>query len=57
MSEPPAPPPFLTEEEQYRLTLEGLADVDAGRIVDHTAAHAWIASLRTDHPLPLPKPA
>lgn len=43
------------EEEHHRLTLEGLADVDAGRTVDHDAVLAWADSLSTDNPLPLPK--
>jgi predicted transcriptional regulator len=42
------------EEHRYRLTLEGLADVDAGRTVDHAAVEAWAASLDSDKPLPLP---
>jgi predicted transcriptional regulator len=42
------------EEYRYRLTLEGLADVDAGRTVDHAAVEAWTASLDTDIPLPPP---
>ena len=43
------------EEERYRLTLEGLADVDAGRLVDHEAVLAWVESLGTDDPLPVPQ--
>ncbi|MGE5566880.1 MAG: CopG family ribbon-helix-helix protein [Parcubacteria group bacterium] len=43
------------EEEHHRLTLEGLADVDAGRLVDHADVQAWADSLSTDKPLPLPK--
>jgi predicted transcriptional regulator len=43
------------EEHRYRLTLEGLADVDAGRTVDHAAVEAWAASLDSDTPLPLPE--
>lgn len=42
------------EEERERLTREGLADVDAGRVVDHDAVRAWADSLGTDDPLPLP---
>lgn len=42
------------EEERSRLTLEGLADVDAGLILDHQAVQAWAESLSTDHPLPPP---
>lgn len=42
------------EEERYRLTLEGLADVDAGRLIDHDAVMAWIDSFGIDHELPDP---
>ena len=43
------------EEEHQRLTLEALADVDAGRIVDHQAVQAWADSLGTETPLPVPR--
>jgi len=43
------------EEERRRLTLEALADVDAGRIIDHQAVQAWAASLSTDMPGPMPQ--
>ena len=42
------------EEERDRLTREALADVDAGRIIDHQAVQAWAESLSTDAQLPLP---
>lgn len=42
------------EEERYRLTLEGLADVDAGRVFDHEVIQAWVDTLGTDNPLPPP---
>ncbi len=42
------------EEERHRLTLEGLADVEEGRILDHEAVRAWVDSLDTEHPLPPP---
>ncbi|MFT6462684.1 MAG: putative transcriptional regulator [Maricaulis maris] len=42
------------EEERHRLTLEALADVDAGRVVDHGAILVWVDSLGTDAPLPPP---
>ena len=29
------------EEKRHQLTLEGLADVDAGRVMDHTEVEAW----------------
>lgn len=43
------------EEERSRLTREALADVDAGRVIDHQAVQAWADSLGTDTPLPLPR--
>lgn len=42
------------EEERDRLTLEALADVDAGRVIDHQAVQAWADSLGTDQPLSVP---
>ena len=42
------------EEERRRMTLEALADVDAGRVIDHQAIQAWADSLGTDTPLPPP---
>ena len=42
------------EEERHRMTLEALADVDAGRILDPQAIRAWADSLTTDKPLPPP---
>ncbi len=33
------------EAKRHQLTLEGLADVDAGRVVDHAAVQAWAKSL------------
>lgn len=42
------------EEERRRLTLEALADVDAGRVIDHQAVQAWAESLDRDTPLPPP---
>jgi predicted transcriptional regulator len=35
------------EEERHRLTLEGLADVDGGRLVDHQTMRTWADSLET----------
>ncbi len=43
------------EEERSRLTREALADVDAGRVIDHQAVQAWADSLGTDEPLPVPR--
>jgi predicted transcriptional regulator len=43
------------EEERHQLTLEALADVDAGNAIDHQAVKAWAGSLATDKPLPVPR--
>ncbi|WP_096698394.1 CopG family ribbon-helix-helix protein [Polaromonas sp. AER18D-145] len=43
------------EEERSRLTLEALADVDSGRILDHQAVQAWADSLSAATPLPVPR--
>jgi predicted transcriptional regulator len=43
------------EELRYRLTLEALADVDAGRTVDHDDVEKWVDSLDSDQPLSMPK--
>lgn len=43
------------EEERDRLTREALADVDAGRVIDHQAVQNWADSLGTDQPLPIPR--
>lgn len=43
------------EEERSRLTREALADVDAGRVIDHQAVQAWADSLGTASPLPVPR--
>ena len=36
-------------------TLQGLADIEAGRVVSHEAVQRWLLSLSTDSPLPRPK--
>lgn len=43
------------EEERNRLTREALADVDAGRVIDHQAVQAWADSLDSDNPLDAPR--
>ncbi len=43
------------EEERYGLTLEALADVNAGRLIEHAEVKAWAESLATAQPLPLPE--
>ncbi len=46
---------FVEREEMRRnMTLQGLADVDAGRGVSHDQVKAWAASLSSDKPKPLP---
>ena len=42
------------EEERSRLTREAMADVDAGRVIDHESVQAWADSFSTDKPLPVP---
>ena len=42
------------EEERHRMTLKALADVDAGRVIDHQAIQAWADSLSSRKPLPAP---
>jgi predicted transcriptional regulator len=41
-------------EEESRLTREAMADLDAGRVIDHQSVQAWADSLSTDSPLPVP---
>ena len=43
------------EDERSRLTQEALADVDAGRVIDHQAVQAWADSLGTGKVLPVPR--
>ena len=43
------------EEERHRLTVEALADVDAGHVIDQEAVQAWAASLSTRKPRPPPR--
>jgi len=40
------------EELHHRWTLEALADVDAGRVIDHDVVKAWADSLDTAKSLP-----
>jgi predicted transcriptional regulator len=42
------------EEERHRMTLDALADVDAGQVIEHQAVQAWADSLGTERPLPPP---
>jgi predicted transcriptional regulator len=42
------------EEERHQLTLEALAGVDVGNVIDHQAVQAWADSLDAGRPLPMP---
>ncbi len=44
------------EERRREMTLEALADIEAGRLIPHSKVKAWAESLGTDHPLPPPVP-
>ncbi len=43
------------EEERRRLTLEALADVDAGNVIDHQPVQAWAESLGNGKVSPAPR--
>ncbi len=43
------------EEERSRLTREALADVEAGRVIDHQSVQAWADSLDSDNPMEVPR--
>jgi predicted transcriptional regulator len=43
------------EEERRELTLEALADVDAGRVIKHQDVKAWADSLGSSDRKPLPR--
>jgi len=42
------------EERKLTMTLEALAEIEAGRFAEDEDVAAWIESLDTDTPLPLP---
>jgi predicted transcriptional regulator len=42
------------EEERSRLTIDALAEVSGGALLDHAAVQAWADSLGTDQELPVP---
>lgn len=43
------------EDERRGWTLEALADVDAGRLIDDEAVQKWASSLGSANPLPPPE--
>jgi hypothetical protein len=46
----------VAAERRHQRTLNSLADVAAGRLIDDNAMRAWAESLGTDHELPAPEP-
>jgi predicted transcriptional regulator len=48
---------YLAEEEDFIRDVEaGIADADAGNLIEHEDAKRYIQSLGTDTPLPRPTP-
>ena len=45
---------FSQKAERRRLTIEALADVDGGNIVNHRFVQAWADSLDGEKPISLP---
>ncbi|HEJ9055929.1 MULTISPECIES: CopG family ribbon-helix-helix protein [Serratia] len=43
------------EESRHYMILQGLADVDAGRVVEQADVLKWVNSLNNDTPLPVPQ--
>lgn len=43
------------EESHRRMTLDAMADVDAGYVIDHQSVQAWADSLSGDQPLAVPR--
>ncbi|MFY9259846.1 MAG: ribbon-helix-helix domain-containing protein [Gallionella sp.] len=43
------------EELRRQLTLDAMADVDAGQVIDHQSVQAWADSQNTDAPLQVPR--
>lgn len=44
-----------TEEAKRQLTLDAMAEVDAGHVVADTVVQAWAEALGTDRQLPVPR--
>lgn len=42
------------EEQRHQMMVEGFADIDAGRVIEHEAMLAWADSLGADDPLAPP---
>lgn len=43
------------EENRHQMILQGLADVDEGRVVEQADVLKWVNSLKSDTPLPIPQ--
>jgi len=43
---------WIDQDEER--TIEALADVDAGKVIDHQLVQAWADSLESDMSLPVP---
>lgn len=43
------------EESRHQMILQGLADVDTGRVVEQADVLKWVNSLNSDTPLPVPQ--
>lgn len=43
------------EENRHQMILQGLADVDTGRIVEHADVLKWVNSLNSETPLAVPQ--
>lgn len=43
------------EEERRKLTMEALADVDMGNVIEHQSVQAWADSLGSEDVLAVPK--
>ncbi len=46
---------LAVQEQRDRETLEAIAECDAGLTVPHEQVVAWVESLGTDNPLPIPR--
>lgn len=45
----------MEEEERHKLTVEALADVDNGQVIDHRSVQAWAESLESESPKDVPR--
>ncbi|CNE30133.1 CopG family ribbon-helix-helix protein [Yersinia intermedia] len=43
------------EENRHQMILQGLADVDEGRVVEQADVLNWVNNLNSDTPLPVPQ--